>query len=702
MTISATANETTYNADGVSVAFAIPFPFDTSDDIKVLLTDSVTGAVTPLSSGFSIVGGGGSPGTALFLAAPAATLKVTLLDDPALTQPTDYVDLDAFPAESHERALDRVTRLCKRLHQQWLRTIRFTDADLITDGSITSTVNRRGKYLFFNAITGAVEYATAIIGNTLSQSIIGQYLNPQSAAEITVGVTPTNYAYAPGNPWRYGADGTGGANDTAALLTAANVVAAMGTGVNGWRNGTPNGFLLQTAAETAANILPVNFNYPPLDARRYGYAADNNPASADANVTALKNAITVAAAAVSGATGATVDLPTGIAYVSSPIVLPNRVRLKGINCSGSLIKATSGFSATTPIWSGSTDYVVADVVLFGGNTYSCIQPHTNHVPPNSTYWSLWPVTMFWAHNGVTAMFDSILQDLFIDCSSVGGLGAVLTDAWQENCGLRNVGILNFRTVGVRFRNVSAGGQSTCEIQGCQLFPANVAGTVAGIQLDQISSVGAFMLHVRDSVIAGSAGNPCAKGINIVNDSLNLDNVHFEGCTDAVYLAGVGASTIKHASGLAGMTSLVHVDSGFTGRLNMIDCQRNGATNFVKNDAEGKTYTSPDLALYVYPGIESRNTSKAWGVFDGTTTGTNPPAAGFNVTSVQRTGAGRYTVTMTNALLSSNYAPMTNSNLGSASKVEWTSVIGPTSFTININVAGVATDASEIKFVVFGS
>jgi len=48
--------------------------------------------------------------------------------------------------------------------------------------------------------------------------------------------------------------------------------------------------------ETSAGLVEANltFGFDPLDARRYGYAADNNPATAAANVTALNRAILVA------------------------------------------------------------------------------------------------------------------------------------------------------------------------------------------------------------------------------------------------------------------------------------------------------------------------------------------------------------------------------------------------------------------------
>lgn len=37
-------------------------------------------------------------------------------------------------------------------------------------------------------------------------------------------------------------------------------------------------------------------------------------------------------------------------------------------------------------WSGATPYVAGDLVLSGGVNYYCVLAHTNHVPPNATYW----------------------------------------------------------------------------------------------------------------------------------------------------------------------------------------------------------------------------------------------------------------------------------------------------------------------------
>lgn len=41
---------------------------------------------------------------------------------------------------------------------------------------------------------------------------------------------------------------------------------------------------------------------------------------------------------------------------------------------------------TADAWSGATAYVIGDVVASGGLVYRCKANHTNHVPPNATYW----------------------------------------------------------------------------------------------------------------------------------------------------------------------------------------------------------------------------------------------------------------------------------------------------------------------------
>lgn len=203
MTVPSTASEVSYATDGVTVAFAIPFVFDTSADVFARLTDA-SGTITPFTA-FSVAGGSGSTGTLTTNFTLASGYSLTIFDDPERSQDTDYDDNDAFPADAHERALDKQTRLSKRLWQLIQRCLRTSDGDPITDLTLGTVDNRKGKYLFFNAVTGAIEYAVNLVTTALSQSIIGQLLNPQTAAEAAAGTTPTDYAYGDRDERRYGA-----------------------------------------------------------------------------------------------------------------------------------------------------------------------------------------------------------------------------------------------------------------------------------------------------------------------------------------------------------------------------------------------------------------------------------------------------------------------------------------------------------------
>jgi hypothetical protein len=235
MTIPATVSEIDYDGDDVSVAFPIPFAFDTSADLLVKQLDS-DGTITTLTTGFTVSGGGGSTGTLTFATAPITGVTIWIFDDPATTQTTDYIDNDAFPAESHERALDRVTRIAKRCRQLARRALRLADGESITDGELADVETRKGKYLFFDAVTGAVTYALSIVGTTLTQLVFNAFQADsepfkRTATEIAAGITPTNYAIPSHEVVgtcivdRYGTNTTPGTTDMTTAIQAAITVA---------------------------------------------------------------------------------------------------------------------------------------------------------------------------------------------------------------------------------------------------------------------------------------------------------------------------------------------------------------------------------------------------------------------------------------------------------------------------------------------
>ncbi len=103
MTIASSTNKINHAPDGVQLIFPYDFRVDNATDMVVYL-DSV---VVP--SGWTIDNlGNPVGGNVTFTVAPDGDV-LTLLREVPLTQGIDYTPYDAFPAETHEEGLDKLT-----------------------------------------------------------------------------------------------------------------------------------------------------------------------------------------------------------------------------------------------------------------------------------------------------------------------------------------------------------------------------------------------------------------------------------------------------------------------------------------------------------------------------------------------------------------------------------------------------------------
>jgi hypothetical protein len=91
--------------------------------------------------------------------------------------------------------------------------------------------------------------------------------------------------------------------------------------------------------------------------------------------------------------------------------------------------------------------------------------------------------------------------------------------------------------------------------------------------------------------------------------------------------------------------------------NWFEVSRNNVTSGLSAASQAEQETGTSTAVAVTPGRQQYHPSaaKAWCYFNGITTGTNAPTAGYNVTSVERTGTGAYTINFTTAFSNANYA-----------------------------------------------
>lgn len=192
MTIAKTTAFTEYAGNGATTAFSFPYRFFADADLEVSLISSAGAkTVKTLTTHYTLSNTGTeSGGTVTMLAAPATgeTLRIQRIVE--ATQSTDYTANDAFPAETHETALDRLTVIAQDAARDIDRAIKLPPG---TDGELTNA--RYSRVLGFTA-TGAVDYLPL----TPIQTADGEILY----ASVTAMVASAEASRSEGAAWRAG------------------------------------------------------------------------------------------------------------------------------------------------------------------------------------------------------------------------------------------------------------------------------------------------------------------------------------------------------------------------------------------------------------------------------------------------------------------------------------------------------------------
>lgn len=134
MTISSTLSKVIYGGNDSTASFAIPFMFLRDEDVDVVLTDSDgVESLQVISSDYQLSGAGEQTGgVCTMVIAPAQGQTLVIRRNPAMVQEVDYVENDAFPAATHESALDKLTMICQSLAERLDRTITFRISSAVT------------------------------------------------------------------------------------------------------------------------------------------------------------------------------------------------------------------------------------------------------------------------------------------------------------------------------------------------------------------------------------------------------------------------------------------------------------------------------------------------------------------------------------------------------------------------------------------
>lgn len=146
MSFTSETSKRTYLANGSQTVFAYDFLIYSSSHLAVYIDGvlQVTGFTT---DGVGIATGG----NVTFSVAPTTGKIITLNLEVPFTQELDYQTASKFPATSHEKGLDLITMLAKRLNEVDSRALKFPlGGDTDETAELPNHTARASKYLAFN------------------------------------------------------------------------------------------------------------------------------------------------------------------------------------------------------------------------------------------------------------------------------------------------------------------------------------------------------------------------------------------------------------------------------------------------------------------------------------------------------------------------------------------------------------------------
>jgi hypothetical protein len=153
-----------YTGDGTTTTFAIPFYYvpDTGGTVtQIASIDPVTGASTPIVSGFTFTPSVKNPTQVVFAAPPVAGTKIQVSRLTAIQQGTTFSSTGPFPGKTLEKTYDKLVTIIQEVDR------RAANKSFLNEGldtSIPPLVGNAKKALVVNDTETALKWSTAASG----------------------------------------------------------------------------------------------------------------------------------------------------------------------------------------------------------------------------------------------------------------------------------------------------------------------------------------------------------------------------------------------------------------------------------------------------------------------------------------------------------------------------------------------------------
>lgn len=212
-------------------------------------------------------------------------------------------------------------------------------------------------------------------------------------------------------------------------------------------------------------------------------------------------------------------------------------------------------------------------------------------------------------DNTTSYQGTRMEDLVIDAGDIAGSTCLEMYGAAESSGARNCAFVNYGKYGIYLH-----GQNTTnfELEHCVVLPSAVSanGNSVGIYAND---AGGNTNFINRFTIAGQTGLTQSAGVEAVDTTLNLSNIHAEGCVDEIFFNTGSNGLCEHiiGGGTLGTKNVIHIATQ-TGSVILLHISDPSAQNLVQNDNTGETITTAqvpsELALYM-TGSTLVNTTK---------------------------------------------------------------------------------------------
>ena len=291
MTVSSLNTKNSYNGDGSATSFAYQFPIHSTAELTVIERSALgTETIKSLGSHYSINDNGAAGGNVIFSTAPASGVQVVLLRNTNLTQEVDYIENDAFPAETHEAAIDKLTLQIQEAQEEIDRSIKISRTNTMTSTEFTNNAaDRAGKILAFDT-SGELSVAQELGNNKGNWAASTAYAVRDIVKDTSTNnifMVKTAHTSSGSQPLTTNADSAKWdlLVDAAASTTSQNAAAASATAAANSETAAGNSQTAAASSATAAATSATNAEtaFDNFDDRFLGTKSSNPTVDNDGN-----------------------------------------------------------------------------------------------------------------------------------------------------------------------------------------------------------------------------------------------------------------------------------------------------------------------------------------------------------------------------------------------------------------------------------